>query len=115
MFDFQKLGVYSKAKSLAFDLYQFTLLSELSPTVKDQLQRASLSIMLNIAEGSSRFSNKGRRNFMIIARGSAIECAAIIDFLITIGVISEILAQEYSERLEEVSKMLFGMIKRFEP
>ncbi len=34
--------------------------------------------MQNITEGSSRFSNKDRKNFLIIARGSAFECAGIL-------------------------------------
>jgi hypothetical protein len=42
-------------------------------TTSDQLRRASFSIMLNIAEGSSRFSNKDRKNFMVVARGSAFD------------------------------------------
>jgi len=48
----------------------------------DQLRRASFSIMLNVAEGTSRFSNKDRKNFFVIARGSAFECPAILEHLL---------------------------------
>ena len=48
---------------------------------RDQLGRASLSIVLNIAEGSAKFSNKDRRSFYVTARGSAFECASLIAFL----------------------------------
>jgi len=58
-------------------------------TTNDQIRRASFSIMLNIAEGSSRFSNKDRKNFMVVARGSAFESAAILEYLKEINLIPE--------------------------
>ncbi|MBI3235547.1 MAG: four helix bundle protein [Bacteroidetes bacterium] len=81
MFEFQKLEVYKKAKSFHKDAAE--LISTIKPnkTVKDQLSRASFSIVLNIAEGSGRFSKPDRRNFFVIARGSVFECVAILDVL----------------------------------
>ncbi|NNM95671.1 MAG: four helix bundle protein [Bacteroidia bacterium] len=82
MFDFEKLDVYQKAKSFNKEVLKYLADTDsLNRTTKDQLQRASLSIMLNIAEGSSRFSKADRKNFFIIARGSAFECVAVFDFL----------------------------------
>jgi four helix bundle protein len=82
MFDFQKLEVYQKAK--IFNRETTSLLTEkkFDRITNDQLRRASFSIMLNIAEGMSRFSNKDRRNFMVISRGSAFECVAILEYLV---------------------------------
>ena len=83
MFDFEKLDVYQKAKSFNSQVYRYIRANKhFDPTTKNQLRRASLSIMLNIAEGSSRFSNADRRNFYVIARGSVFECVAIFDFMI---------------------------------
>ena len=48
---------------------------------RDQLLRASQSILLNIAEGNGKTSEGDRRRFFEIARGSAFECAAIQDIL----------------------------------
>ena len=70
--------------------------------------------MLNIAEGSSRFSNKDRRNFLIIARGSAFECVAIFDFLHDNHLIEESFFKKNYDNLEEISKMLFALINKLE-
>src|SRR5687767_4852511 len=48
-------------------------------SLRDQLDRASVSIVLNIAEGAGRFSPADKARFYAIARGSATECAAIMD------------------------------------
>jgi four helix bundle protein len=53
----------------------------LASYVKNQLGRAGLSIMLNIAEGSAKYSSKDRRNYFITARGSVFECCSIVSFL----------------------------------
>ena len=70
--------------------------------------------MLNIAEGSSRFSNKDRKNFMVVARGSAFECAAIIEYLYEVSEIDKDSYDNYLNSLEEISKMLFGLIKNLD-
>ena len=80
----------------------------------DQLRRASFSIMLNIAEGSSRFSNKDRKNFFVVARGSAFECVAIMEYLVETKEIGQDVFTDYEKKLEEISKMLFGLIRNLE-
>jgi four helix bundle protein len=62
--------------------------------------------MLNIAEGSSRFSNKDRKNFMVVVRGSAFECAAIFEYLYEVSEINKDSFVNYLNSLEEISKML---------
>jgi four helix bundle protein len=49
--------------------------------LRDQLERASLSVVLNLAEGAGRRSIREKRRFYTIARGSATECAAAVDVL----------------------------------
>jgi four helix bundle protein len=83
-------------------------------TTNDQLRRASFSIMLNIAEGSSRFSNKDRKNFMVIAGGSAFESAAILEYLFEISEISKDDFNKFINDLEEISKMLFSLIQHLD-
>ena len=82
LFDHEKLDVYRL--SLEF-VSQVTILhddrSSANRHIKDQLSRASLSIPLNIAEGNGKRSPRDRRRFFEIARGSAMECAALLDIL----------------------------------
>jgi four helix bundle protein len=52
-----------------------------SADLRDQLERASASIVLNIAEGAGRVARLDRARFFTIARGSATECAAVLDIL----------------------------------
>jgi four helix bundle protein len=49
--------------------------------LRDQLDRASVSIVLNIAEGAGRVSPADKARFYAMARGSATECAAVVDLL----------------------------------
>ena len=79
--------------------------------IRNQCGRASLSIMLNLAEGSGRSTNKDRKNFFIIARGSVFECVAIIDLLLAQNEVSSDLHTEFKSSYEEISKMLFALIK----
>jgi four helix bundle protein len=51
----------------------------------DQLRRAAISIPLNIAEGAGKVSSADRANFHAIARGSAMECGALIDVIRLLG------------------------------
>ena len=112
MFDFQKLEVYKKAKLFNKKINDLLKLSLFDRTTNDQLRRASFSIMLNIAEGSSRFSNRDRKNFIVISRGSAFECAAILDYLVDNKEIERDMYLELYELLEEISKMLYSLINR---
>jgi four helix bundle protein len=114
MFDFQKLDVYHKSKHFCKEISLRISERSFDKVTNDQLRRASFSIMLNIAEGTSRLSNKDKKNFFVIARGSAFECVAIIDYLIDTKEITQEQFNNYTEKLEEISKMLFGLIKKID-
>jgi four helix bundle protein len=111
MFDFEKLTVYSKAKNFNQKVHAFLLSTELDRTTKGQLRRASFSIMLNIAEGSGRSTKPDKRNFFVISRGSTFECVAIFDYLKDIGSLSNETFTDFYTDLDELSRMLFAMIK----
>lgn len=111
MFDFQKLTVYDKAKSLNLKVAELLKDVKIDHVTNDQLRRAAFSIMLNIAEGSGRFTKPDKRNFYVIARGSTFECVAILDYLRDIESIHQSEYDSFYSDLEELSKMLFGLIK----
>jgi four helix bundle protein len=111
MFDFEKLLVYLKAKEYNKKVHVFLKSAKIDKTTYDQLRRASFSIMLNIAEGSGRYSNADKRNFYIISRGSTFECVAIFDYLKDINLIDENQFKSYYADLDELSRMLFSMIR----
>lgn len=84
-FDHEKLAVYQEA--IAFVAWLSPLLEGLSRTgeIKDQLDRASSSIPLTIAEGNGKYSMKDRCRSFDIANGSALECASGLDVLVAKG------------------------------
>ena len=64
--------------NLAVQFYQAVVTLKLPRHLKDQLDRASSSIALNLAEGSGRSSRKEQRQFFHISLGSTRECQAIL-------------------------------------
>jgi four helix bundle protein len=112
MFPYQNLEVYKKAFNNNRKVYAYLKVQRTLPSyLKSQFGRSALSIMLNIAEGSGRLTSKDRKSFFVIARGSAFECASIAEFLRAEDEISEELKTELVAGFEEVSKILFVMIR----
>ena len=112
-FDHEKLDVYQEA--IGFCGWVGDLLAEISgkAAAKDQLDRASTSIPLNIAEGNGKFSAVDRARFLEIARGSALECAACLDVLAVRKFVSSERIIPAKEQLVRIVNMLMGMLKRF--
>ena len=77
--DAEKLRVYHVA--LELQCLANTLVPSVHRVLRDQFESASLSIVLNLAEGCGRVSRRQRRYHFGVARGSATECAAIADVL----------------------------------
>ncbi len=113
MLYYESLAVYQKALSANQEIYLLIKNNKsIPPYMKNQLGRSSLSIMLNIAEGTAKVTARDRRNFFIIARGSTFESASIIKFLAAENEISEELKHNCYSSFEEISKMLFAMIQK---
>ena len=111
-FMFENLQVYQKAVDLAD---RIATLTENFPRgyyfLVDQLNRAGLSIATNLAEGNGRFTKADRRNFFTIARGSAQECVPLLEIARRRGFISEPQHGELRAGLEEIAKMISGLIR----
>jgi four helix bundle protein len=112
-FDHEKLDVYRDA--IAFCAWTGELLNAITAkaAAKDQLDRASTSIPLNIAEGNGKFSSKDRARFLEIARGSALECAAALDVLVARKLAVPEQIDSAKENLARIVQMLMGMLRRF--
>jgi four helix bundle protein len=115
MFPFENLEVYKKSFLNNQRVYSFLKANKTIPAYfKNQFGRASLSIMLNIAEGSGRATNKDRRSFLINARGSVFECVSILNFLKDQNEIADDFHLDLYTYYEEISRMLFAMIKKLD-
>jgi four helix bundle protein len=82
--------------------------------VLDQLDRASLSMLLNTAEGNGKRQGQVRAKFFDDARGSATECAACLDALVAKGVFSPDKMSEGKSMLLRIVSMLCGLVDRFD-
>ncbi|HEV7404579.1 MAG TPA: four helix bundle protein [Chthoniobacteraceae bacterium] len=112
MFSHEKLIVYRK--SITFVAWTQPIIEELPGKVsaRDQLERASTSVPLNIAEGNGKFSIADRARFWQIAHGSAVECAGCLDVLVARKKIAEEVAVAGKEQLEEIVNMLLALLDR---
>ena len=111
-FDHERLEVYRE--SIAFIGWLSALMEHAVRTgdVRDQLDRASTSIPLNIAEGNGKYTLKDRCRFFDIAHGSALECAAGLDILVAKAKVAPEQIRPGKERLQKIVRMLMGLIKR---
>jgi four helix bundle protein len=82
-------------------------------SVHDQLDRASTSIPLNIAEGNGKFSNRDRCRFLDIARNSALECAACMDVIVAKKCVRAEEVEYGKKMVHTIVSMLVGLIKAF--
>jgi four helix bundle protein len=112
-FDHEKLDVYQEAIAFCGWVGEFIAAISAKAAAKDQLDRASTSIPLNIAEGNGKFSAKDRARFLEMARGSALECAACLDVLLVRKLASEEQVILAKERLSRIVQMLIGLLRKF--
>jgi four helix bundle protein len=112
-FDHEKLEVYRN--SIAFCAWAGDFLPSIAAktSAKDQLDRASTSIPLNIAEGNGKFSVKDRARFLEMARGSALECAACLDVLVARKLATGEQVADAKANLATIVRMMIGLLKRF--
>ena len=81
-------------------------------SLRDQVDRASASVVLTLAEGIGRVSGPDRAHFFAMARGSAFECAAFLDLLHARGSLSTASHTESRRLLVRVVQMLTRLIGR---
>jgi len=114
-FAFEKLLVYQKSVDFADQICTVTEQFQRGyGFLVDQLNRASLSIAANIAEGNGRFTKPDRRNFFGIARGSVQECVPLLELAMRRKLLNPDQHSDLKARLEEISRMLSGLINGLE-
>ena len=104
--DHERLLVYQR--SLAFIRWSSVLNREVGPCgdVRSQLDRASTSVPLNLAEGNGKFSIRDRLKYLDIAYGSALECAACLDVMVAKEAVTDARMADGKRLLEELVHML---------
>lgn len=114
MFDFEKLDVYQHAKKFNAQTRKILSSPKINRVYRDQLTRASLSVVLNLAEGTGRFSNRDKRHFYVMSRSSIFECVAVLDILKDNEEITTESYQSQYKRADELSRILFKLIRNLE-
>jgi four helix bundle protein len=120
MFDHEKLDVYGL--ELEFIRWLAEFFDDLSecPAAKrrelvDQLDRASMSVLLNTAEGNGKRQGRLRARYFDDARGSALECAACLDASVAKRIATYSRIRPGKETLVRVVAMLTRLVERFDP
>ncbi len=107
---FEDIIAWQKASKLTLNIYKtFSNCKDFS--FKNQVERASISVMNNIAEGFERQTNKDFRNFLFIAKGS---CGEVRSMLSVAENLKYITKEDYAsihKQTVEISRILSGLIK----
>jgi four helix bundle protein len=114
-FDHERLHVYRLAlEFLAFAEQLIAALPKGRSDLADQLSRASLSIVLNVAEGAGKVSAADKRRYYVSARGSATESAALLDVCFQLKLIAEEQHRTGKEILWRIVAMLVKLARSLE-
>lgn len=106
---FEDLEVWKRACNLAVFVYE-TLTNTRDFALRDQMQRASISIASNIAEGSER-PPKDFKRFLRMASGSAAELRTQVYIAGKVNMITSEQMKQIVEETKGISRMLTGLIK----
>lgn len=107
---YENLDVWKRSRLLTISVYK-ALGSCRDFGFKDQITRSALSVPSNIAEGCERLSNKERRRFLDIAKGSLGEFKTQADIGIAVGFVPEPIGRQWLAESDQLAKMLKGLIR----
>jgi four helix bundle protein len=111
---FEDLQVWQKSREVTREIYSLTTEAAFSRDygLREQIRRASVSIMANIAEGFGRHSDKEFANFLNIAHGSVAEVQSHLYVALDLGYLAQTEFSKLYESLNEISKMSYSLAKR---
>lgn len=109
--DFEDLEIYKKGKELVLKIYQITSAAEFEKeySLKNQMRRAGISVVSNIAEGFDRGSKEFKR-YLDISRGSSFELRCQLSLAWELGYISDEDYYECREQCETLAAMIKGLM-----
>jgi four helix bundle protein len=110
---FEDVKAWQKARELVKSIYQVTSEGGFAKdySLKDQLRRASISVMSNIAEGFSRQTDREFAQFLHVAKGSASEVQSQLYVALDLKYISEATFKELYELSEETIRLISGFVR----
>jgi four helix bundle protein len=111
--NYRSLEVWQKTRTITRDVYRLTggfPRQEVFGMVQ-QMRRAALSILCNIAEGQGRWTRADYRHFLLMARGSALELEAQIVIAEDLEYLTQESAADLNNRITEIARMLNGIIR----
>ena len=108
---FEEIQAWQKAHEVTLPVYRITTNGNFAKDygLKDQIRRASVSIMANIAEGHGRRSNSEFANFLNVSRGSVAEVQSHLYVALGLGCISQQDFDELYGQLTEISRMTLSL------
>jgi S23 ribosomal protein. len=115
MHNFQDLVIWKKAIDLVEDIYRLTLKfpKDEKYGLTSQIRRCAVSIPSNVAEGAGRITEGEFKNFLGIASGSSNELFSQLILSKKLGFIAETELKPILNKLEEIQKINYTLIKRF--
>lgn len=110
---FEEIKAWQKAFEVTLEIYKLTAKDSFARDfgLRDQIRRASVSIMANIAEGNGRRSNIEFANFLNMARGSAAEVQSHLHVALGLEYIERSKFDELYDKLTEVSRMTLALAR----
>jgi four helix bundle protein len=110
----ERLDAYKLARGLAVDLFKATAAMSAADRfgISSQIRRSAVSIPANIAEGAARKSKKEYVQFLSTARGSSAELRVLLDIAHETGQLSEDLFRAFENKVDRISSMISGLIRR---
>ena len=111
--NYRDLKVWCLARDLAIEIGVYCETSNFARhrILSDQMQRSSISVPSNIAEGNDRSSNKDTLRFLVIARGSLAELRTQLDIALGLKLFNVQQHQHLDAKCAEAGRMLSGLIK----
>ena len=114
MFDFERLDVYQLVREQNIKVLRYIYKQkEIDDQIIDLWKKASMNIVLYLAEATGKMNNPDKMHFLTNSRTSVFEAVAILEVVRDLGFIEENLYTEFYNGYERASKMLLGMIRSY--